>query len=91
VLGQSTTGLSYVRSLHRRGIRTLLLTDRGWIGGRSRYELTLELPGIVEEPEVWLETLVAAADRSERRPVLLVAFDHAVLFVGKRAEELASR
>jgi D-aspartate ligase len=91
VLGQSTAGLSYVRSLHRRGVATLLLTDRGSLGVPSRHELTLELPGIVEEPGLWLETLVAAAERSSRRPVLLVAFDHAVLFVGKHAEELERR
>ena len=91
VLGQSTTGLSYVRSLQRRGVATLLLTDRGWPGLHSRYGLTLELPGIVEEPDVWLETLVSVAERLNRRPVLLVAFDHAVLFVGEHAEELERR
>jgi predicted ATP-grasp superfamily ATP-dependent carboligase len=88
VLGQWTTGLSYVRSLHRRGVPTLLLTDRGRLAGPSRYELTLELPGIVEEPDAWLETLMAVAERTSRRPVLLVAFDHAVLFVGEHAREL---
>lgn len=88
VLSQWTTGLSYVRSLHRRGIPTLLLTDRGRLGAPSRHELTVELPGIVEEPAVWLEALVAVAERSNRRPVLLVAFDHAVLFVGEHAAEL---
>ena len=91
VLGQSTTGLSYVRSLQRRGVATLLLTDRGWPGLHSRYGLTVELPGIVEEPDVWLETLVSVAERLNRRPVLLVAFDHAVLFVGEHAEELERR
>jgi len=88
VLSQWTTGLSYVRSLAGRGIPTLLLTDRGRLGAPSRYGLTVELPGIVEEPAVWLETLIAVAERSNRRPVLLVAFDHAVLFVGEHAEEL---
>lgn len=91
VLGQSTTGLSYVRSLHRRGVATLLLTDPGSLGVPSRHELTLELPGIVEEPDVWLKTLIALGERSSRRPVLLVAFDHAVLFVGEHAEELERR
>jgi predicted ATP-grasp superfamily ATP-dependent carboligase len=82
------TGLSYIRSLHKRGVPTLLLDERGWIGTPSRYELTLELPPITEEPDLWLETLVDAAQSSGSRPILLVAFDQAVLMVGKHAEEL---
>jgi D-aspartate ligase len=88
VLGESVAGLSYVRSLHRRGVPTLLLTPRGWIDRLSRYGLTVDLPGIVDEPEVWLEVLVSTAERLARRPVLLVAFDHAVLFVAHHADEL---
>jgi D-aspartate ligase len=88
VLGESVAGLSYVRSLHRRGVPTLLLTPRGWIDRPSRYGLTVDLPGIVQEPEAWLEVLVTTAERLARRPVLLVAFDHAVLFVGHHAAEL---
>jgi predicted ATP-grasp superfamily ATP-dependent carboligase len=88
VLGESVAGLSYVRSLHRRGVPTLLLTPRGWIDRPSRYGLTVDLPGIVDEPEVWPEVLVSTAERLPRRPVLLVTFDHAVLFVGHHADEL---
>jgi D-aspartate ligase len=88
VLGESVSGLSYVRSLQRHGVPTLLLTPRGWINRPSRFGLTVELPGIVDEPEVWLDVLVSTAERLARRPVLLVAFDHAVLFVGQHADEL---
>ena len=89
VLGMSVTGLSYLRSLHRRGVPTLLLAQHDRIGSPSRFECTLDLPDVVEEPDVWLETLVAAAERSARRPVLLVSFDQALLFAGRNAEELS--
>jgi D-aspartate ligase len=85
----SVTGLSYLRSLHRRGVPTLLLAQHDPIGSPSRFECTLDLPDVVEEPDVWLETLVAAAERSARRPVLLVAFDQALLFAGRNAEKLS--
>lgn len=88
VMGMAATGLSYVRSLHRHGIPTLLVNERGWIGTPSRYELTVDLPPIKDSADIWLRTLVAAAERSSRRPVLLVAFDQAVLFVGEHAQEL---
>jgi predicted ATP-grasp superfamily ATP-dependent carboligase len=87
-MGMAATGLSYVRSLHRHGIPTLLVNERGWIGTPSRYELTVDLPPIKDSADIWLRTLVAAAERSSRRPVLLVAFDQAVLFVGEHAQEL---
>jgi len=89
VLGVSASGLSYVRSLRRRGVPTLLLTERGWLGSPSRYGVTIELPRVAEEPEVWLEVLRSTAERSVRRPVLLVAFDQAVLLVASHAEELS--
>jgi D-aspartate ligase len=88
VLGVSATGLSYVRSLHRHGVPTLLLTERGWIGRPSRYELTVGLPRIDDEPDIWLQALVATAERLGRRPILLVAFDQAVLFVGRHSGQL---
>ena len=72
VMGMAATGLSYVRSLHRHGIPTLLVNERGWIGTPSRYELTVDLPPIKDSADIWLRTLVAAAERSSRRPVLLV-------------------
>jgi len=81
-------GLSYIRSLHRRGVPTLLLDQRSWLDTPSRFELTLAMPRITEEADLWLEMLVGAAQRSRRRPVLLVAFDQALLVVGKHAEEL---
>jgi D-aspartate ligase len=87
-MGVSATGLSYVRSLHRRRVPTLLLTERGWLGSPSRYGLTVQLPRVAEEPEAWLEILLSTAERSVRRPVLLVAFDQAVLLVSEHAEEL---
>jgi D-aspartate ligase len=88
VLAVSATGVSYVRSLHRHGVPTLLLTERGWLGRPSRYALTVELPTPANDPDAWLEALVSTAERMDQRPVLLVAFDHAVLLVGQHADEL---
>jgi len=91
VLSVSATALSYVRSLHRRGIPTLLLTEEGWQIAPSRYGLTLELPPVDAAPDAWLDVLDSVARRLSRRPVLLVAFDQALLLVGKHAEELGRR
>jgi D-aspartate ligase len=88
-MGVSVTGLSYLRSLHRHGVPTLLLTERGWVGSPSRYGLTAYLPRLEDEPEVWLEVLTSTAGMSVRHPVLLVGFDQALLLVGEHAEELA--
>lgn len=88
VMGESPTGLSYLRSLHRHGVPTLLLDRRGAISPPSRYELTLELPPVDERPEISLEILVSTGKRLRQRPVLLVTSDQAVLFVGRNAEEI---
>jgi D-aspartate ligase len=88
-MGVSVTGLSYVRSLHRHGVPTLLLTEQGWVGRPSRYGLTVELPSAGKEPDTWIEALHSIAERSAHRPVLLVAFDQAVVLVGENAEELS--
>src|SRR5262245_749003 len=88
VMGTAATGLSYVRSLHKQGVPVLLVNQRGWVGTPSRFGLTWDLPPITDEGERWLEALLTAAEHSSRRPVLLVAFDQAVLFVGQHADEL---
>ena len=91
VLSVSATALSYVRSLHRHGIPTLLLSEKDWLIAPSRYGLTLELPPVDAAPDVWLDILDSTARRLSQRPVLLVAFDQALLLVGKHADELGRR
>jgi predicted ATP-grasp superfamily ATP-dependent carboligase len=90
VLGVSVTALSYLRSLSRQGVPTLLLDGAESVGRRSRFGVTVCMPHVEEQPDVWLEALLSTADRLQRRPVLLPAYDQAVVLVASHAEQLAS-
>ena len=90
VLGVSVTALSYLRSLSRQGLPTLLLDGAESVGRRSRFGVTVCMPHVEERPDVWLDALVSTAHRLQRRPVLLPAYDQAVMFVASHAEQLAS-
>ena len=54
VMGGSVNGLSFVRSLGRRGIPTLLLDSERLIGTYSRYGTTVLLPQPGKSPDEWV-------------------------------------
>jgi predicted ATP-grasp superfamily ATP-dependent carboligase len=88
VVGGSVNGLSFVRSLARRGVPTLLLDSEPLIGMYTRLATALVLPPVATEPDVWLRLLTRIGERSPRRPVLFVTTDAHMVFVGEHAESL---
>ena len=57
VLGGSVNGLSFVRSLSRRGVPTLLLDSEPLIGTYTQHAHVELLPAADEVPEAWVELL----------------------------------
>lgn len=88
VLGASVGGLSFVRSLARRGIPTLLLDSAREPGLASRFGLTLRLPRVAEQPESWLTLLREIGERAPHRPVLFATSDELALFASAHARQL---
>lgn len=88
VLGASVGGLSFVRSLARRGIPTLLVDSHREPGLASRFGLTLRLPPVAEQPESWLALLRDIGERAPRRPVLFATSDELMLFASAHAGQL---
>lgn len=89
VLGVTTNGLSFVRSLGRRGIHvTMLETPAGHPGMTSRYGTPCPLPDITDHPDAWLAALDTIG-RREEHPVLIATGDEHILFVSRHRELLA--
>ena len=89
VLGVTTNGLAFVRSLGRRGIQvTMLETPAGHPGMTSRYGSPCPLPDITDHPDAWLAALETIGGRGER-PVLIATGDEHIQFVSRHREQLA--
>jgi D-aspartate ligase len=87
ILGDGATNdLSFVRSLGRRGIPTILISGRRLLGSFSRYGLRIRMPTVEDEPQAWLEILDLAASLLGTRPVLFVLADAHCAFVSRNAE-----
>lgn len=57
VMGASVNGLSFARSLGRRGIRVVLLDSQKLIGFRTKYARCVLLPSARKNPEAWVDWL----------------------------------
>ncbi len=88
VLGGGAGGLSYARSLGRRGIPMLLLDTRGGFAGRSRYVWPLTLRGPLEHPDDWVELLDRVSARLATPAALLPTNDVLTALIAKNAEHL---
>jgi D-aspartate ligase len=75
ILGCSVNGLSFARSLGRRGIPTLLLDSETFLGAFTRYGKVLLLPPADQAGEEWLALLKFTASRLERPAVLFATSD----------------
>jgi predicted ATP-grasp superfamily ATP-dependent carboligase len=84
----STNDLSFVRSLGRRAIPTILISGRRLLGSFSRYGLRIRMPTVEEEPRAWLELLDMAASLLAAPPVLFPLGDAHCAFVSRNAERL---
>jgi predicted ATP-grasp superfamily ATP-dependent carboligase len=87
VLGSSVNGLSFVRSLARRGVPTLLVDTAARIGSHTRFGEVEILPGTTAPHELaqWIER---AGERLPRRGVLFATSDAFVELVSNHAEVL---
>jgi predicted ATP-grasp superfamily ATP-dependent carboligase len=89
VFGASVNGLSFVRSLGRRGIPSVLFDADRLVGAGTRFSRFVLLPPVEKAPATWLEVLVGAARRMDTPPVALVTSDAAGVFFTHHASELA--
>ena len=84
----STNDLSFVRSLSRRRIPTILFVGDRQLGSFSRYGLRVRMATVEEEPQAWLEILELAASVLKTPPVLFALSDAHCAFVSQNAEHL---
>lgn len=88
LLGSSVNGLSFARSLGRRGIPVLLLDSKRLYGSYSRYATFVALPDSEDEPDIWLDALLLVAARLPHKAVLFPTADPYVLLLSKHQEQL---
>ena len=88
ILGGSVNGLSFVRSLSRRGIPTLLLDSERLIGTYTRYGKVLILPAIDEDPERWAELLEFIGVHLVTPGVLFATSDEHCVWIAEHADVL---
>lgn len=91
VLGATTNGLAFVRSLGRRGVPVWVLdSTRERPGMRSRFATPVLLPDVCAEPDAWLAALLDLAARTPAPPVLLATGDEHALLVAAHRERLGA-
>ncbi len=88
ILGGSCNGLSFARSLGRRGIRTLVVDSERALGTYTRFGRVVLLPSADRRPEVWVRFLELVGSRLAEPGVLLPTSDVHTLLVARNAERL---
>jgi D-aspartate ligase len=92
VLGATTNGLAFARSLGRRGVAVLVLdSDRERPALASRFATPVLLPDVCARPDAWLATLRDLAARAASPPVLIATGDEHVLLLAAHRSELQDR
>jgi len=85
VMGGSVNGLSFVRSLGRRGVPTLLLDTDPLIGMYTRFGRSYLLPNPEKKPSEWLDLLEYVADLTDEPRVIFMTSDLHALFVSQHS------
>lgn len=88
VLGASVNGLSFVRSLERRGVPTLLLDTQARTGAYTRLGQVLTLPPETDDA-AFLDRIERIVEQLPRRGVLFATSDATNELVARCAEILA--
>ena len=88
VMGGSVNGLSFVRSLGRRGISTLLLDSEPLVGTYSRLGKTILLPPPGKSPDEWMGLLEFLGSRLPGPGVIFATSDVHGVFVSEHAKVL---
>ncbi|KPJ83888.1 MAG: hypothetical protein AMS18_17115 [Gemmatimonas sp. SG8_17] len=88
IIGGSVNGLSFVRSLAKRGVPTLLLETERLIGTYTRYGKLFLLPDAAEDPASWVDLLEFVGERLPRPGVLFPTSDLHNVLIAEHAESL---
>jgi predicted ATP-grasp superfamily ATP-dependent carboligase len=88
VLGASVTGLSYARSLSRRGVATLLLDGEAGAASHTRLAEFALLPNVLDRPGEAIEFLQALESQLDRPAALFATSDADVLFLAVHGAQL---
>lgn len=88
ILGGSCNGLSFVRSLARRGVPTLMLDSAKLLGAYTRFGKVVMLPPADLEPEAWIEFLRDLAGKLKAKAVLMPTSDQHCLLVARNRDLL---
>lgn len=91
ILGASVNGLSFARSLGRRGIPTLMLDVERLIGGYSRYTKFAPLPPPGDDLAPWVRFLRDLATTCGRPQVLFATSDTGCSLLAEHGPELADQ
>jgi predicted ATP-grasp superfamily ATP-dependent carboligase len=88
-MGMTINGLSFVRSLGRRGIPVVMMESaRDRTGMMSRFGQRLWMPDICSAPDAWLSALDDVARHTPSSPVLIPTGDEHVLFISEHRDHL---
>jgi predicted ATP-grasp superfamily ATP-dependent carboligase len=89
VLGGDSNPLSFVRSLGRRGIPTLMVESWRSLGTYTRFGEVALLQDLTRRPELWLEFLERVGSRLAEPGILFPTSDRAMLLVARDQERLS--
>jgi D-aspartate ligase len=88
ILGGSVNGLSFARSLGRRGIPTLMLDSESFLGTFTRYGKVIMLPSADEHPQEWISLLEFVASHLDTPAILFATSDAHCLWVSQHRDLL---
>jgi D-aspartate ligase len=90
VLGGSCNGLSFARSLGRRGVPVLMLETNPFLGIHTRYANVLLLPDVREDPAAWLQLLQSIGRRLDKPAILFSTSDGHTQLIARHSPSLES-
>lgn len=88
VIGATVNGLSFVRSLGRRGIPCLLLDSHTMAASYSRFAHYYNLPPAEHDPQGWIEFLKLVRSHVDFSPLIFPTSDVHCLFLSQYAQVL---
>jgi len=90
VLGVSANGLSFVRSLGRKGIPVVAIDSVLLPGMYSRYCKRVILPDVIDNERTWTDFLRAVGESLPCKGVIIPTSDAHVLFLSRNRSDLCS-
>jgi D-aspartate ligase len=88
IFGGSVNGLSFARSLGRRGVPTLILDSETFLGTFTRYGKVVMLPAVDEHAEEWIALLKFVASCLQQPAVLFATSDVHCLWISRHRDLL---